>query len=93
MTVWMALDVEDYLLSFLKIETLFENHGDGSHRAAIVATIAWQEQDAQVQGVTMVDWVSIVVDDTGVKLGDKVVKTCARIVHMLNTYLELRCLT
>ena len=55
--------------SFISIRTQYEKHGDGSDRAAIVANIARQEQDAKVQGVSTYEWVRIILQDRGMVLG------------------------
>ena len=56
--------------SLLHMGTSYEKHGDGSDRAAIVANIARQEQDAKVQGVSTIEWINIILKDRGMSLGD-----------------------
>ena len=49
---WKATqELQDWLLCFFKIPTVYERFGDGSSRASIIHTIARQEQDANVEGV------------------------------------------
>ena len=78
MTVWILAEkllsgttgepdaeLQPWLLSFLKIPTLYERYGDGSSRATIVHTIARQEQDAAVEGVSTIDWITIILSERG----------------------------
>jgi hypothetical protein len=78
----------DFMLSFLTISTSYECHGDGSDRAAIVATIARQEQDAQVQGVTTVDWIRIIMRDRGITLGEASLKSRADVLKAMTDFLQ-----
>ena len=79
MTVWVLaekllsnstgdpdVELRSWLLSFFKIPTIHERYGDGSSRATIVHTIARQEQDAAVEGVCTIDWISIILSARGV---------------------------
>ena len=78
MTVWMLaqkllsnstgdpdVELRSWLLSFFKIPTIHERYGDGSSRATIVHTIARQEQDAAVEGVSTMDWITIILNELG----------------------------
>ena len=76
MTVWMLAEkllsnstgdpeLRSWLLSFFKIPTIHERYGDGSSRATIVHTIARQEQDAAVEGVSTIDWITIILSERG----------------------------
>ena len=78
MTVWMLaekllsnstgdpdVELRSWLLSFFKIPTIHERYGDGSSRATIVHTIARQEQDAAVEGVSTIDWITIILSERG----------------------------
>ena len=78
MTVWMLaqkllsnstgdpdVELRSWLLSFFKIPTIHERYGDGSSRATIVHTIARQEQDAAVEGVSTIDWITIILNERG----------------------------
>ena len=80
--------VADYVLSFLVIDTVFEKFGDGSNRAALVATIARQEQEAQVQGVSTIEWVRIIVDDLGIQLGSNMLKSRAAVLQALSDFVS-----
>ena len=78
MTVWMLaekllsnstgdpdVELRSWLLSFFKIPTIHERYGDGSSRATIVHTIARQEQDVAVEGVSTIDWITIILSESG----------------------------
>ena len=78
MTVWMLaqkllsnstgdpdVELRSWLLSFFKIPTIHERYGDGSSRATIVRTIARQEQDVAVEGVSTMDWITIILNERG----------------------------
>ena len=78
MTVWMLaqkllsnstgdpdVELRSWLLSFFKIPTIHERYGDGSSRATIVHTIARQEQDVAVEGVSTMDWITIILNELG----------------------------
>ena len=77
MTVWMLaqkllsnstgdpdVELRSWLLSFFKIPTIHERYGDGSSRATI-DTIARQEQDVAVEGVSTMDWITIILNERG----------------------------
>ena len=61
--------VEELVLSVLKIPTNFEDHGDGSERAKLVAQAARQNQLAQVLPVNTLEWLSMTVQFTGIDIG------------------------
>ena len=76
MTVWILTEkllsnstgdpdqeLRSWLLSFFTIPTIHERYGDGSSRATIVHTIARQEQDAAVEGVSTMDWITIILSE------------------------------
>lgn len=76
MTVWILtekllsnstgdpdVELRSWLLSFFTIPTIHERYGDGSSRATIVHTIARQEQDAAVEGVSTMDWITIILSE------------------------------
>ena len=77
MTVWVLFDqllstspapgepLQAWLLNFFKIPSIYEHYGDGSTRATLVHTIARQEQDAMVEGVSTVDWITIILSQGG----------------------------
>ena len=62
-------ELRAWLLSFFKIPTVYERYGDGSSRATIVHTIARQEQDAAVEGVSTMDWIAIILSERGPEKG------------------------
>lgn len=78
--------VEDLILSLLHIPTNFEEHGDGSERAKLIAQAARQNQLAQVLPVNTLEWLSMVVQFTGIDVGTLKVTKEAR--AMLTTTLE-----
>ena len=53
------------MLTFLRIRAVHERYGDGPTRAALLHTIARQEQDAAVEGVTTFGWLTIVLAERG----------------------------
>ena len=53
----------------VRLSTVFERFGDGTERAALVAMIARQEQDAQVQGVSTLEWIGILCKEAKVDVG------------------------
>ena len=59
------MELQSWLLSFVKIPTIYECYGDGSSRATIAHTIARQEQDAAVEGVSTIDWITIILAERG----------------------------
>lgn len=61
--------VEDLVLSLLQIPTNFEEHGDGSERAKLIAQAARQNQLAQVLPVSTLEWLSMTVQFTGIDVG------------------------
>ena len=61
--------VEDMVLSVLRLNTNFEEHGDGSDRARLVAQAARQNQFAAVLPVNTIEWLSMVLQFTGLHLG------------------------
>ena len=61
--------VEDLVLSLLQIPTNFEEHGDGSERAKLIAQAARQNQLAQVLPVNTLEWLSMTVQFTGIDVG------------------------
>ena len=74
--------------SFFYISTVFEKFGDGSNSAALVATMARQEQEGEVQGVSTVEWIRFIVDDMGVSLGSQMLKTRASVLKVLNDFVS-----
>ena len=61
--------VKDLVLSLLQIPTNFEEHGDGSERAKLIAQAARQNQLAQVLPVNTLEWLSMTVQFTGIDVG------------------------
>jgi hypothetical protein len=61
--------VEDLVMSVLRIPTNFEEHGDGSDRANLVAQAARQNQLAQVLPVNTLEWLSMSSQFTGIDIG------------------------
>ncbi len=53
----------------VRLSTSFELHGDGSEKATLVAMIARQEQESQVQGVSTLEWVDIICREAGWEIG------------------------
>ena len=51
------------MLSFFKIPSVYEHFGDGSSRATLIHTIARQEQDAMVEGVSTIAWITIILSE------------------------------
>ncbi len=79
-----------YILeSLVAIRANYVRHGDGSDRAAIVANIARQEQDAKVQGVSTIEWIRIILQDRRMSLDEAVsVDTRASVLEAMNTLTE-----
>ena len=61
--------VEDLVMSILRIPTNFEEHGDGSAKANLVAQAARQNQLAQVLPANTLEWLSMTVQFTGIDIG------------------------
>ena len=61
--------VEDLVMSVLRIPTNFEEHGDGSAKANLVAQAARQNQLAQVLPVNTLEWLSMTLEFTGIDIG------------------------
>lgn len=55
--------------SLMAIPTNFEEHGDGSAHAALVAQAARQNQHAQVLPVSTIEWIGMAKDYAGIDLG------------------------
>jgi hypothetical protein len=61
--------MEDLVMSILRIPTNFEEHGDGSAKANLVAQAARQNQLAQVLPVNTLEWLSMTVQFHGIDIG------------------------
>lgn len=61
---WKDLGTRQLLLSLWEMPTTWETHGDGSERACVVAQMARQNQAAEVQPVSTLQWIQIVVGRT-----------------------------
>ena len=61
--------VTEMVESLWAIPTSFEEHGDGSERAALIAQAARQNQAAQVLPVSTLEWIGMIKDYSGVEIG------------------------
>jgi hypothetical protein len=61
--------VTDIVESLWALPTSFEEHGDGSERAALIAQAARQNQAAQVLPVSTIEWIGMVKDWAGMEIG------------------------
>lgn len=61
--------VTEMVESLWAIPTNFEEHGDGSERAALIAQAARQNQAAQVLPVNTLEWIGMIKDWAGMEIG------------------------
>ena len=60
---------EDMIMSLLSLPTNFEDHGDGSERAKLVAQAARQNQHAQVLPVNTLEWITMAATFCNIDVG------------------------
>jgi hypothetical protein len=61
---------EEMIMSLLSISTNFEDHGDGSERAKLVAQAARQNQHAQVLPVNTLEWITMAATFCSISIGN-----------------------
>lgn len=62
---WTDDHVKSLVKSLWNITCTYEKHGDGSDRACIVAQMARQNQNAEVQPVNSLQWIQLVIAQMG----------------------------
>ena len=67
---WRDPGMQDLVTSLFAIGTSFELHGDGSDQRSLMAQLVRQNEDAMVQPVTIFEWVSLITEMNGWKVGD-----------------------
>ena len=77
-------DCSEWIQSFCSVPAKYERVGDGSAQAALVSCIARQEQDTQVEGVSTVDWIGIILSNQMCCLGDANPKARSDLVRCMN---------
>lgn len=84
---------EDMVMSLLSINTNFEDHGDGSERAKLVAQAARQNQHAQVLPVNTLEWITMAATFCDISIGRAVKENRNSILQalegMLSSYNDL----
>lgn len=61
---WAEESVASLVESLLNIPCLYELHGDGSERACLIAQMARQNQAAEVQPLSVLQWIQLVIQRT-----------------------------